>query len=192
MPEVQACDFGRDRCQNSVDVIGQARQKCSFCRLAPDNEDLPSHYWKANDIRWKVGGHPLLNREKVEARFQRAKNHQTKKLAVDRGKRKLLKKAARAEQTTERNIIHATKNSGRSNRDGDHIAAGSITLDTKLQTTREHPVVILGELEKVREDAKRAGNPIGALVLRNRNGVGVVVMAEADFALILQRLDNGS
>jgi hypothetical protein len=131
--------------------------------------------------------HPDLQKEKNEARWKRAKDHQAKKLTTDRGKRKLLKKATRAEKTTEHNIIHATKNSGRSNRDGDHVLAEQITLDTKLQSERDHPVVKLEELAKVREDAVRAGMIAGALVIRNRHGVGVVVMAEEDFARVIQR-----
>ncbi len=51
----------------------------------------------------------------------------------------ILKQATRAEKTTERNFIHATRNSARSHKDGDHVAGGEITLDTKLQTTREIP-----------------------------------------------------
>jgi hypothetical protein len=55
-------------------------------------------------------------------------------------------------------------------------------LDTKLQSTREHPVIKLDELAKVRVQAKRAGYPIGALVLRNKFNQGFVVMAEEDYA----------
>jgi len=80
------------------------------------------------------------------------------------------------------------KNSGRSNKDGDHVAAGEITLDTKLQSKRTNPVILLHELVKVGEDARRAGNWMGALVLRNMNGIGVVAIAEADFARLIQRI----
>ena len=112
----------------------------------------------------------------------------TKKLTADKGKRKVLKLAVRAEKQTERQLIHATKNSGRSNKDGDHVAAGEITLDTKLQSKRTNPVILLHELVKVGEDARRAGNWMGALVIRNMNGIGVVAIAEADFARLIQRI----
>lgn len=97
---------------------------------------------------------PRTNREAVL---------KTKKLTADKGKRKVLKLAVRAEKQTERQLIHATKNSGRSNKDGDHVAAGEITLDTKLQSKRTNPVILLHELVKVGEDARRAGNWMGAL-----------------------------
>jgi hypothetical protein len=94
--------------------------------------------------------------------------------------------AAQAERDTESNIIKATKNSGRSSRDGDHLVAGRITMDTKLQSTRSDPVVRLYELAKVQADAKRAGSLLGCLTLRNKHGVGVVVMSEEDFARMIK------
>jgi hypothetical protein len=106
----------------------------------------------------------------------------------DRAKIQIQAAAVRAEKRSERNIIHATKNSGRSNRDGDHVLAGRITLDTKLQTTRLNPEIHVHELEKVRSDARRAGNPIGGLILRNENGHGFVVLAEEDFARLVKEL----
>jgi hypothetical protein len=142
-------------------------------------------FWKPDVPGTK---HPGVIAEKKKAKKDREAVLKTKKLTADKGKRKVLKLAVRAEKQTERQLIHATKNSGRSNKDGDHVAAGEITLDTKLQSKRTNPVILLHELVKVGEDARRAGNLMGALVLRNMNGIGVVAMAEADFARLIQRI----
>jgi hypothetical protein len=181
--DIQQCDVG-DRCLNSIGQLGAGAGKCGICRFAPDNVAQVS-YWRPADGKEK---HPAAVALKQEKKKQRLVDLRTKKQGTDKNRTALLKLAAKAEQQTEWNLIRATKNSGRSNRDGDHVAAGQITLDTKLQSTREHPVVKLEELAKVREDAKNAGNSIGALVLRNKHGVGVVAIAEADFARLIRRL----
>lgn len=186
MARATSCESGIEWCQNSVENAGEGRQKCTFCRLAPDNEHVSGQYWRPIN---RLMRHPVLKQEQRDAARGRAQAAHQRRLTRDKGKQRVLRRAGKAEQTTERNIIVATKNSGRSNRDGDHIAAGQITLDTKLQSTRDNPVVLLSELAKVREDAARAGNVIGGLVLRNRSGVGVIVFSEADFARsILSRL----
>ena len=83
--------------------------------------------------------------------------------------------------------IKATRNSGRTNKDGDHLLAESIVLDTKLQSQRINPQVNLAELDKVRFQAVSHNKAFGALVLRNKHDVGVVVMAEADFAKLVNQ-----
>jgi hypothetical protein len=186
MPQATSCEFGTVRCGNSVENAGEGRQKCIFCRLAPDNENVSGQHWNPIDKRFK---HPILVSEKRTAASARSRLAHQVRLAKDKGKKRVGRRATKAEDTTQRNIIAATRNSGRSNRDGDHVVGGQITLDTKLQSTRDNPVVLLVELAKVRDDAERAGNPIGGLVLRNRHGVGVVVFDEKDFARsILSRL----
>lgn len=188
MPQVESCDTGSS-CLNSVESRGEGQSKCLFCRLAPGNENLARDYFKPVDGRSK---HPVLREEKHQkARAKTAESIQ-KRLSRDRGRQKVQRQAARAEKATERNIIAATKNSGRSNRDGDHTAAGFITLDTKNQSQREHPVVLLSELSKVQSDARNAGNSIGGLVLRNKHGVGVVVFYEQDFARVILGGDKGN
>lgn len=187
-----AVDWG---CKNSYDNQVETRVKCSSCRLSPDNigRNL-SQYWSptklAKDL--KLEKHPLLLEEKRQAKVKRSKDKLTKKRSIDKAKSKVLSKAAQAERTTEKNIIKATKNSGRTNKDGDHVSMGMITLDTKLQSTRADPVVNLHELDKVRADAKRAGKLIGGLVIRNRFGVGVVVLAESDYAVLVKGLNEQS
>ena len=190
LPEVQECAYGF-QCRNSIQSLGEGRAKCIACRLSPDNEDREiGHHWLPVAGLTGLGRqHPALQREKRDASFARARAAQEKRQGRDSGKRQVLRKAVRAEKTTESNIIRATKNSGRSNRDGDHVAAG-ITLDTKMQSKRDNPVVLLSELSKVREDAKNGGNSIGALVIRNRHGVGVVAIHEDDFAKILEALND--
>lgn len=157
--------------------------KCSVCRLAPNNEDLDNHYWSG------ISGakHPALEKQKKDKSRKQSRDKQLKRLNTDRSKTRLLSKAVRAENQTERVIIKSTVNSGRKFSDGDHLLAGSITLDTKLQTNNQHPKVDLGELQKVGEDSKRAGTLFGALVIRTANNVGVVVMKEEDFAVLISQ-----
>jgi hypothetical protein len=188
MPQVQSCDQGSS-CQNSVENRGETGNKCLFCRLAPGNENLGRDHWKPTDGRTD---HLVLKEEKInKSRVQKVERAQ-KRGSRDKGRKKVQKQAQRAEKSTERNIIEATKNSGRSSRDGDHIAGGFITLDTKHQSQREHPVVLLSELSKVQQDARNAGNSIGGLVLRNKHGVGVVVFNEQDFARVILGGDRGN
>src|SRR5271166_5224971 len=168
-------------CDNSPQAAGEANTKCALCRLSPDNagKDM-AHYWFPT-AEARVAGltkHPDLVREKFEARCKKRRDKLAKKRMRDPKKRKISRLAANAEKSTEKHIIHATKNSGRRNKDGDHVQANMITLDTKLQTTRENPVIFLGELEKVREDAMRAGSLVGGLVIRNKHNVGCVVLKE--------------
>jgi hypothetical protein len=177
-----------ESCKNSISIVGNEVAKCGLCRLAPGNEELPQHFFRPVPGPGRKPVHPVLRKEKIDAARARSLANAQKKASRNRKTQMIVRKAARAERATERNIIHATKNSGRSNRDGDHIAGDFVTLDTKLQTTRDNPVVMLIELAKVREDAKRAGNPVGGLVLRNRHGLGIVCFLETDFAKILRRI----
>jgi hypothetical protein len=179
---IAPCDQGAS-CRNSTIVCGFALSKCAVCRLAPNNEDLENQYWSG------IAGakHPILEREKKDKQQIAIREKQLKRLNKDHSKTKLLKRAAKAEKKTEEAIIKSTVNSGRLNRDGDHIIADSITLDTKLQTNRQHPHVDLRELDKVGEDARRAGTMFGALVIRTSNNVGVVVMKEEDFGRLIDQ-----
>lgn len=167
------------RCSNSPTHTTSFR--CGDCRLSSGGG--ASVFW------WPMKSadkHPVLEKEKRDRKFAEALIKSVKKAKRDPNKIALLKQAVRAEQQTDRNIIHATKNSGRSNKDGDHVHAGKVTLDTKLQSTRVNPVVLVSQIDKVRSDAKRAGMLVGALVLRNQNGRGFVVMDEKDYARLVQ------
>lgn len=180
-------------CQNSKIMSGMdAHTRCALCRLSPDNvgRDM-THYWSPTpDAKSaRKDKHPMLEAEKRNKKFLRASAAFQKKQNRDKGKMKVSRLAARAEKTTERQIIHATKNSGRRNKDGDHLSMGSITLDTKLQSTRDNPIIFLHELEKVRADAIRAGNTIGGLVIRNKHNVGCVVLKEEDYAVLTKGLE---
>lgn len=187
MPVPVSCEFGATRCRNSIEIVGGLREKCSHCRLAPGNESLSLHFWRSRMPN--PADHPVLKEEKTQARIQKSVDAAAARRAKDRDKKKILRKAVSAESKTEKTLnVTATKNSGRSNKDGDHLAIGSITLDTKNQSGRSNPVVLISELMKVRQDAMRANQPIGGLVLRNQHGVGVVVFAEEDFAKILGHL----
>jgi hypothetical protein len=124
--------------------------------------------------------------EKKQASRDRLVLSAAKRAKKSRPKQALLRKAVRAEQSTERNfsssMLTSTVNSGRSNKDGDHDLLSRVTLDTKLQSGAGNPVVNLAELDKVMEDAKRAGNVLGGLVLRNKHDRGVVVVDEKNYA----------
>jgi hypothetical protein len=183
MPEIQECGEA-ENCRNSITRAGMHRTKCGLCRLAPDAENITVHAWSP------VAGakHPTLEAEKRQKGRDRALAAHRQRLSRNPGKMRVQRRAERAERSTEQSIISATKNSGRSRQDGDHLAAGQVTLDTKLQSMRDHPVVMLHELGKVREDSANARTLCGGLVLRNKHGVGVVVFAEEDFAKILARL----
>lgn len=180
-------------CKNSPLMAGEQGAKCSLCRLSPENREKDmAHYWCPTKPAREHGHkhHPLLEADK---RFNKAADRLQKlldKRKRDPKKRKISRLAAQAEKTTEKNIIHATQNSGRRNKDGDHVSIGQITLDTKLQSTRENPVIFLGELEKVREDAMRAGKLIGGLVIRNKHNVGVVVLKIEDYAVLTKGLQE--
>lgn len=181
--ETIPCEQQSD-CFNSPIHRGQGQASCYMCKLA-DHNGGSSILWKPWDKKLK---HPKLVQIAREKNAKKVAEILAKKKSIDPKKQILASRAARAEKQTERQIIKATKNSGRSNKDGDHVSAGKITLDTKLQTGNLNPVVKLVELDKVRGDAKRAGNPIGALVLRNKEGRGVVVLDENDYALLVTQL----
>lgn len=179
-------------CRNSKMTTGiEAKAKCALCRLSPENigRDMV-HYWQPTDQAREEGisKHPVLVAEAANKRFHKRIAKLDAKKRRDPKKRKISRLAALAEKKTEKQIIHATKNSGRRNKDGDHVHADMITLDTKLQTMRENPVIFLKELEKVRDDSKRAGSLIGGLVIRNKNGVGCVVLKEEDYVELTRRL----
>lgn len=177
----QQCSMA-EFCKNSVDRKGERHAKCGWCRLSPnytESEGLGlGHHWKPTDGKKK---HPVLVAEKKAKSKARSDARSAKRASKNRKIQTLLHKAERAERQTERNIIKATRNSGRVNQDADHVLwNGLLTIDTKLQTNRVHPVVRLEELSKVREDARRAGSTAGALLIRNKNGVGVIVLREED------------
>ena len=130
----------------------------------------------------------LINVEYQEKRAKIAAKDAVKS-GKDKAKVRLVRRAASAEKMTQRRQnVTATRNSGRTNKDGDHDFLGKIGLDTKLQTQNINPVINMAELAKISIDAQRAGKPIGVLVLRNKFNAGVVVLSEADWGTILQWL----
>jgi hypothetical protein len=181
-------------CFNSPRNAGQEHTKCHTCSLSPiyTNEANPD-LWRSPPSHWKPIGnwtkHPVLEARKVEARKARKEEARSKRLSKDKARQKRAIQATRAEARTNRSIIKATKNSGRSNRDGDHVAGGRITLDTKLQSKRLHPVVNLVELSKVSRQARAAGMLLGGLVLRGKTDVGIVALYEEDFGRLIRMLN---
>jgi hypothetical protein len=182
------CDQA-DLCWNSPKFKGEEAASCSMCRLAPANlGTLLAQRWAPVRSGFQ---HPLLvlekleeAREKREAGFQKilAKNKQVARQRVQ-------KSARQAEINTQEEVIQATRNSGRTNRDGDHLLDTRIVLDTKQQSKRIHPLVNLAELEKVRRQARENNRAVGGLVLHNKHGVKVVVFALEDLSRIAVTTD---
>lgn len=175
------CD-SRERCLNGQEEPRIVESFCFFCRFARNFPGTENH-WRP--VR-KGEKHPDVIKAKLDAKVSRYREKAAKKARRDPAKIETLRKAADAERKTERNAIRATKNSGRSYRDGDQVLFNRVTYDTKLQSNRLNPVVYVEQIEKVRQDARRGANPFGALVLRNQNGHGYVVMAEEDFARLVK------
>jgi hypothetical protein len=178
--EVAPCSAA-ENCLNSPQQRGELQAECRNCRLA-DAGGGSANRWRPSR---RGRQHPKLIVEKREAGKERRAAAQTKRLSRSRAKMDVQRKARDAERQTGRSIIENTRNSGRSARDGDHVSIGRIGLDTKMQSARANPVVDLAELDKVREDARRGGSPIGGLVLRNKHGRGVVVFDEADYSRLI-------
>jgi hypothetical protein len=133
--------------------------------------------------------HRKLEEEKRHAKRQAAIARQEAKKAKDPTKQARVRAAARAERKTNDHIIKSTRNSGRVNRDGDHLLFDSVVVDTKLQSTATEPVIHLRELDKVRQDARRNGRCCGALCLQNKTGRSVIVVDAADFAALTRGLN---
>ena len=170
-----------ERCLNSPSVAG-AGALCRDCRLSHllgYAIQPPGHKWRPISKKWK---HPVLEQEKRNANRRKVLERQQIRRNKDRDRQAIVKSAAQAELRTQKKVIRATRNSGRVNRDGDHVLFDCCTLDTKLQSKVENPIVRLSELDKVRNDAKRSGKEFGALLLRNKNGRGVLVIDERDLS----------
>jgi hypothetical protein len=177
-----------DRCSSDLRCVNSpchnASPRCSECRLSPNNQWSSISYWKPLDSKDR---HPVLEKEKRDEKRRKAIERQTKRQAKDPTKQARLRASARAERKTNSEIIKSTRNSGRINRDNDHVFDNSLSLDTKNQSNSENPIVHLHELDKARRDAKRAGYPVGGLVIRNKSGRGIVVFDEKDLPLIRRR-----
>lgn len=185
--DAQQCEQG-SLCMNSIEHKGAAMAACRGCKLSPvnieDAGDLP-HRWRPIDGKTQ---HPVLVQEKRQAAKDKNEKKRLDRLGRDKSRTLVLKRAERAERRTTSTFIQATRNSGRVNQDGDHKVANTVTLDTKHQSTRDNPVVFLAELFKVQADSVRAGTTFGALVLRPKNGLGVVAVHEKDFAKLCKML----
>ena len=173
-----------DLCKNAPQIEDDPQAKCALCRLSPDNKGRDmGHYWFPTEVARLSGDkkHPALEAEKRTTQGSiSAVQVGSKAFSGSKRRGRISRLAQKAEKATEKKIIHATKNSGRQNKDGDHVLYESVTLDTKLQSNRKNPVIFLEELEKVRKDAHRAKTMIGGLVIRNKHGVGCVVFREED------------
>lgn len=178
--EPACCKDGEFYCRNSPS--NSSHPKCNDCRLSPAVDPLlgiKTQHWKPISSRYK---HHVLEQEKHDAKRLKTLARQEARKTKDPSRQARNRAAERAERRTEQAIIKSTKNSGRSNRDGDHVFNDKITLDTKLQSNAVNPVVNLQELDKVRSDARRSGKQAGALVIQNKTGRSVVVFDLADFA----------
>jgi hypothetical protein len=174
-----------EKCLNSPDNRGDDSAECRYCKYA-DEGGGSADKWKP----WnRIAVHPKKLAEKRVARQEKLTERAEKRRTSNKGKKKQYASAARAEKRTERSLVKGTVNSGRKNQDGDHdMGSGRIALDTKEQKTRVNPEVDLVELDKIRLQAKASGHVIGALMLRNKDGRGVLVMDEHDYTRYFTRL----
>jgi len=181
--EIKPCKEGT-MCANSP--FHSLHPLCRDCRLSPIYWGIaiqPSkHYWKSVNPRWK---HQILEKEKRDAKRRKTIAKREAEKAKDPAKQARSRAAERAERKTNASIIKSTRNSGRVNKDGDHLLDDRITLDTKLQSQNENPVVNLHELDKVRRDARNNTKLLGGLVIRNKSGRGVVVIDERDIGKLI-------
>jgi hypothetical protein len=152
-------------------------------------EWLTQHYRVTGGL-WTRASSILSWSKRSARRLSNGTKTRDERLNRDKVRQARLRLATHAEKTTQKNIIRATKNSGRTDKDGDHVAGGYVTLDTKLQSKRLNPVVIATELAKVRNDSASAKTMVGGLVLRSKTGLGVVVFHEDDFAKILNLIEG--
>jgi hypothetical protein len=173
------------------EVRTESRAECPMCMWADDNGG-PNNSWRPVTKGTK---HPKAIAAKIKGLRDKRDAKITALKARDPKRRYYSDVAAAAEKKTTTSLarrgvnISATRNSGRSLQDADHLVKFSqaaslekLTLDTKNQSKVEHPTVHLTELDKVREDAKRAGSVAGGLLIRNKFGRAVVVFAEEDFS----------
>lgn len=184
--ETIPCQEERD-CTNGPSLRGYSNSKCRNCKLALA--------FGGTGIHWKPvlkRQHPVLVAENYRKAKQKAADNLAKRQARDRGKVRRLESSVRAEKKTQTTglragaKIKATKNSGRTNQDGDHqlettSASIKVSLDTKLQSQAANPTIRLSEIDKVRKDSGRAQTALGGLVIVNKYGRRVVVFDYIDF-----------
>ena len=178
--EVACCSEG-PFCNNGPSHSIQP--KCPDCRLSPNSYlGTTRHYWKSIDRKHY---HPVLEKEKRDAKRRKTIEHREAEKAKDPARKARQRAAQRAERRTNAEIIKSTRNSGRLNRDGDHLFGNNVVIDTKLQSTATNPVVHLYELDKVRADAKRNGRYCGILCIRNKSGRAIIAIDASDFAALV-------
>lgn len=183
------CEFGETRCWNSPK--NSRCPKCSTCTLSPVYTEqsapplLTSNYWHPIAKGLK---HPIVEQRKRRASAERRAFRATVRQSKDIRRRAVAKYALGAERLTEK-VITSTANSGRKNKDGDHVSFG-VTLDTKHQSQRVNPVINWDELDKVRRDAQRGGNAVGGLVLHSPHRAAVVIALE-DWATLMRQVEDG-
>lgn len=148
-----------------------AERECWHCRFNPDGA-LDNCYVPLD----KSIKHPVLEREKAERKQQAKDAKKQQKVSVDKGRSKVVRAAAKAEEK-----VRKTLNSGRVNRDGD-LTTEDLGMDVKLQTTRTNPVIDVEEFDKCQNDARRAGKHYGVLIIENKEGRRFYVLGEDLFS----------
>lgn len=184
---VESCEEEKN-CKNSPTYQGSF-SKCSECKWSLCNgvtvfgtRDL----WRPLRKSLRHSRREVFRRwEAKEKRTRRRYQGQQLRAKQDRSRQKRLRQAKAAEKRTEQQIIKATKNSGRVRGDGDHLSQNRIALDTKQQSARLNPVVVLAELDKIRQDARRNGLAAGGLVIENQHQRLVVVFDLEDYPRVI-------
>lgn len=152
----------RDNCKNFD-------EGCWKCRFGEKNEGIGDNCYSPVDRNIK---HPALVAEKEQRKTDRKLARKEAKKEKDKSTSKMVRKATKAEK---RAVL--TLNSGRIAQDGD-IKTEDLSIDFKLQSTRENPVVDMEELRKIGNDCIRAGKKHGILLIENKSGKKIVVMTE--------------
>jgi len=174
-------------CEEQDDCKNRPSDNGDFCRYCRFASQFPGRYDRWSPVEGSSKKHPAIMRQKRASKQDKRRVAAEAKAGRDKSRMEVQRLARAAEKRTEK-VITSTYNSGRSNKDGDHVLEGSITMDTKNQMNNIHPVVKIGELIKVTQDAVRAGQSFGALCIRNKYKQGVVVMFEEDFTVLLRKI----
>lgn len=165
---------------------------CWICRA--EDPKLSELFYRANSDKGAPKYHPLVEKEKLEAKKQR-KIEKTKKTAERRKNTptvqavaEMIEKRAKkmadkvASDKAKKDFMSNTVNSGRVDRDVDHfLLGGKIRLDSKYQSKLINHQVKLDELDEARNKAMKFKTDLSGLILWNKDGRSVVVFDYKDW-----------
>lgn len=165
--------------------------RCWICKVEEPNSD--TLYYKSNGEPGAPRIHPMKANEKEEKKKKdkQEKINKKKDNKINKSKQTLAnimeqnaKKRADAilKKTQKKDFFSHTINSGRANRDVDHVMhQGEIRLDSKHQSKLLNHQVKLSELEEARNKAHKFNSNLGGLILFNKEARSVVVFDYEDW-----------